>query len=89
MKRELILKYDEGCFTDTYTYQRMKELSDETKRLEKQLKRAKDIETTLHRWLQDHKEMTDEQFRAYMAWCRHSDLSPTEIMETYIFPKVD
>ena len=89
MKRELTLKYADCCFTDTYTYQRMKELNNEVERLEEQLKRAKDIETTLHYWLQSYKEMTDEQYRCYMSWCKHSDLSPTEIMETYIFPKVD
>lgn len=89
MEKELMLKYDEGCFTDTYTYQCMKELSDETERIRKQLKRTKDIETTFHCWLQKHKEMTNEQFRYYIAWCKHSDLSPTEIMETYIFPKVE
>jgi hypothetical protein len=89
MKKELMLKYADGCFTDTYTYQCMKELSNEVERLEKQLKRAKDIETTLHCWLQSYKEMTDEQYQCYMSWCRHSDLSPTEIMEKYVFPKVD
>ena len=89
MKEELILRYDDGCFTDTYTYQRMKELNDEVERLEKQLKRARDIDITFHRWLQDRKEMTDEQFCCYMAWCKHSDLSPTEIMYKYVFPKVE
>lgn len=89
MKNELMLKCDDGCFTDTYTYQRMKELNDKEKELEKQLERVKDINTTFHRFLQDHKEMTDEQFRCYMAWCEHSDLSPTEIMYKYVFPKVE
>ena len=87
MKDELTLRYAEGSFTDTYTYQRMKELKDKVERLEKQLERAKDIDITLHRWLQDHKEMTDEQFRCYMAWCEHSNLSPNEIMYKYVFPK--
>lgn len=89
MKEELMLRYADGCFTDTYTYQRMKELKDKVERLEKQLERAKDIDITLHRWLQNHKEMTDEQFRCYMAWCEHSNLSPTEIMYKYVFPKVE
>lgn len=87
MKRELMLKYNDGCYKDTYTYQRMKELNDEVERLEKQLERARDIDITFHRFLQDHKEMTDEQFRCYMAWCEHSDLSPTEIMCKFVFPK--
>lgn len=87
MKKELTLRYSDGCFTDTYTYQCMKELDDEIEKLRKQLKRAEDIDTTFHRWLQDNKEMTDEQFRCYMSWCRHSDLSPTEIMYKYVFPK--
>ena len=87
MKEELTLRYSDGCFTDTYTYQRMKELDDEIERLRKQLKRAEDIDITFHRWLQDNKEMTDEQFRCYMSWCKHSDLSPTEIMYKYVFPK--
>lgn len=87
MKDELMLRYADGCFTDTYTYQRMKELKDEVERLRKQLERARDIDTTFQRWLQDHKEMTDEQFCCYMSWCKHSDLSPTIIMEKYIFPK--
>ena len=87
MKDELTLRYADGCFTDTYTYQRMKELKDKVEMLEKQLERAKLIDITFHRWLQDHKEMTDEQFRCYMAWCEHSNLSPNEIMYKYVFPK--
>ena len=62
MKEELTLKYDDGCFTDTYTYQRLKELNNGVERLEEQLEREKNIVTTLVRWLQDRKEMTDEQF---------------------------
>lgn len=87
MKNELMLRYADGCFTDTYTYQCMKKLKDEVERLRKQLERARDIDTTFHRWLQDEKEMTDEQFRCYISWCEHSDLSPTEIMYNYVFPK--
>ena len=87
MKSELTLKYIDGCCKGTYTYQRMKELSDEAERLEKQLERVRLIDATLRRWLQDREEMTDEQFCCYTAWCKHSDLSPDEIMNKYVFPK--
>lgn len=87
MKNELLLKYEDGCFADTYTYQRMKELSDEVERLSKELKRARDIDITFHRFLQDYGTMTDEQYRCYMSWCHHSNLSPCEIMDKYVYPK--
>ena len=87
MKKKLTLKYNDGCCKGTYTYQRMKELNDKVERLEKQLERAKAIEVTFHRWLQHYKEMTDEQFCCYMAWCEHSNLSPDEIMYKYVFPE--
>ena len=87
MKSELTLKYADSCCKGTYTYQRIEELRDEVKRLEKQLERAKLIATTLHCCLKNYKEITDEQFRCYMAWCKHSDLSPKEIIIKYIFPE--
>ena len=77
---ELILKYDDCCDMSTYSYRAVSELFEESERLNKLAKRARDFDSTFMRVLQDRKTVTKEEYDAYMAYYKHTNLTANEVV---------
>lgn len=77
---ELILKYDDCDDMSTYSYQVVSELFEESERLNKLAKRAQDFDITFMRILQDRKTVTKEEYDAYMAYYKHTNLTANEVV---------
>lgn len=77
---ELILKYDDCDDMSTYSYQVVSELFEESVRLDKLAKRARDFDITFMRILQDKKTITKEEYDAYQAYYKHTNLTANEVV---------
>ena len=77
---ELIINYDDCCDMSTYSYQVVSELFEESVRLDRLAKRAQDFDSTFMRILQDRKTITIEEYGAYMAYYKHTNLTANEVV---------
>ena len=84
MKNELMLKYDDLCDNSTYTFNVVNNWTEEIERYQRILDRLVETRDIFIHYLQERKELTDEQYRCYKSWTEHSSLSPGEIFRRYV-----
>ena len=84
MANELVLKYDDLCDKSTYTFAVVNNWTQEIKRYQDILDRLTESRDIFIYYLQERKELTDEQYRCYKAWTEHSNISPAEIFQKYV-----
>lgn len=77
---ELILKYNDCDDMSTYSYQVISGLFKESERLNKLAKRAQDFDITFMKILQDRKTVTIEEYNAYIAYYKHTNLTANEVV---------
>lgn len=78
---KLMLNYEDNYFSDTFTYQYFKkEFLDKIDDLRKEAERLDNIYTVFLNELQKRKYIPFEDFECFLAWCNHSDKTPTQII---------
>ena len=82
------LKIEDIYDKTTYTFSIFQAIVQEQERLKKKYERERDINLVLWHYLHKYGTISDEKYRCFMSWCKHSDEDVSKIGEA-IFDEND